>query len=53
MKLRHIFYTSGNSLNGLQSNFHLFLQPATVIGWNKSRDLFRPMTAAVGENEWK
>ena len=52
-KINHVIYFSQSQLllakiNKL--NVHLFLQTATVIGLNKSRDLFQPITVAACQN---
>ena len=33
----------------MQLDFYWFLPTATVIGYNKSRDLFQPIAVTVGE----
>ena len=35
----------------LQFDLHLFLQAATVIGQNETRDLFQPITVAACKNK--
>ena len=54
--------TSQNSINSISSiqpflssivRSSFVLQVATVIGWNKSRDLFQPISVAACKNKWR
>ena len=40
-------------LFNLYFDVHLFMQAATVIGWNKSCDLFLRITVAACKNKWR
>ena len=37
----------------LYFDLHLFLEAATVFDWNKSRDLFQPITVAACKNKYR